>query len=514
MDQILDLLLQFLTQFAGGPGPAENNLVRFALPAAMWGVLLYVAWSRQKQEDLPREKLLVWGFALGLLRELVMLARFSVKIVNESGHDALCSFVEPFEHALALASAVVIAASFLRYILDDRSVSGRYLRIGLGATALGCLITIIWWPSQLAANPQARFHDAGAAVLLHSLSLVLLATAIFILIRKHGWLRNVVILAFSFLLMAELLILLNFATDRAYVTVLCPLGNSFHILAVPLFGFVYFREMSIEKNKAQGELSAYRDHLEELVVIRTAELTEANKQLEKAAVLEERQRIAAEMHDGLAQTLSYLGMKADNAGELLQDGQAAQVMAEINHMQKAIGQATNDVRRSIASLQKDPLPRQALQEQLRQLIRGRSGDGWQAVQFDNRLPAPLHIAPEELDQVLKVVQEALLNAKHHSLARLINLRLRAIRDTVEIVVADDGQGFDFDEQALAGGDHFGLSIMQARAARIGGELVINSRLGQGTEVVLTWRPDTGQDFVISKDGEPIADYEPVAFSVA
>lgn len=510
MDQFSELVLQFLTQFAGGPGPAENNLVRFAIPAAMWAILLYVAWSRQKHGDYPREKLLVWGFALGLLRELVMLARLSVKIINESGHDALCAVVEPFEHALALASIVVIAASFLRYILADRSVSNRYLRIGLGATAITCLITIIWWPMQLNANPQIRFHDAGAALLLHSVSLVLMGAAIVILIKKRGWLRNVVILAFSFLFMAEFLILLNYFTNRAYVTVLCPIGNTFHILAVFLFGFVYFREMSLEKNKAQRELNAYHDQLEELVSVRTAELTEANKKLEKAAVLEERQRIAAEMHDGLAQTLSYLGMKTHRAGELLLDGQVDQVMGEFDYMHKAIGQATFDVRRSIATLQKDPLPRQTLQELLAQLTSDQVKDSQQAIELVNRLSRPLYLDPENVDQVIKIVQEALLNAKHHSFAQRIIVRLSAKNDTIEIAVSDDGQGFDFDEQAMAVGDHFGLSIMQARAARIGGDLHIYPRLGHGTKIVLTWRPDSWQNLDDSKNGEQTTDYEAVA----
>ncbi|NIV29690.1 MAG: hypothetical protein GWN58_09350, partial [Anaerolineae bacterium] len=55
-----------------GPGPRENNLIRFGLPAILWAVLLAVAWSRQRQEELPRERLLVWGFGLALARELYM----------------------------------------------------------------------------------------------------------------------------------------------------------------------------------------------------------------------------------------------------------------------------------------------------------------------------------------------------------------------------------------------------------------------------------------------------------
>ena len=66
VDNVLDFILLLLSQFAGGPGPVENNLVRFGLPVILWGILLYIAWNRQRSQDLPREKLLVWGFGLAL----------------------------------------------------------------------------------------------------------------------------------------------------------------------------------------------------------------------------------------------------------------------------------------------------------------------------------------------------------------------------------------------------------------------------------------------------------------
>ena len=94
MDKFLDFWLMFLTQIAGGPGPAENNLVRFTLPAIFWAVLLASAWSGQRHGR-PRERLLVWGFGLGL------------------------------------TSVVIIAGSFLRYILDDELLARRYIQTGL-----------------------------------------------------------------------------------------------------------------------------------------------------------------------------------------------------------------------------------------------------------------------------------------------------------------------------------------------------------------------------------------------
>ena len=95
MDKFLGFWLTPLTQIAGGPGPAENDLVRFALPTILWAVLLASAWSGQRHGGLPREGLLVWGLRLGL------------------------------------ASVVMIAGSFLRYILDDELLARRYIQNGL-----------------------------------------------------------------------------------------------------------------------------------------------------------------------------------------------------------------------------------------------------------------------------------------------------------------------------------------------------------------------------------------------
>ena len=228
MSELANFVRDFLAQFAGGLGQMENNLVRFALPSILWFILLIVARNRQRQQDLPREKWLVWGFGLALVRELFMLCHLSSQMLNPSTTQTLCSVVEPIEHTLSLASVVLIAGAFLRYILDDERLAGRYLRAGFGAVVVGAVATGMLWPSDLAANPTTRFHETPSAWLLHILACAFLASAIVILVRKQGWLRNVVVIALSFLFLGEFLILVNYATHRAHSPVLCPVANSFH----------------------------------------------------------------------------------------------------------------------------------------------------------------------------------------------------------------------------------------------------------------------------------------------
>jgi preprotein translocase subunit YajC len=221
MDKIPEFILLFLSQFAGGLGPVENNLVRFSLPAILWAVLFYFAWSRQRTQDLPREKLLVWGFGLAFVRELYMFGQMYYRLLGGTAAEATCGVIQPLEHSLAMAAMVVVAGAFLLYILEDPKIAWRYLQIGIGITLLMFIITSLTWPRTLSAYPQIKFHQTYAAWLFHIPLTILMGVAIFLLWRKQGWLRNVVVIALGLYLTSELLLLLNFATDRAYNSVIC-----------------------------------------------------------------------------------------------------------------------------------------------------------------------------------------------------------------------------------------------------------------------------------------------------
>ena len=241
----LDFLLTLLAQFAGGPGPIENNLMRFGLPAVLWGVLWVIAWYRQRQQELPREKWLVWGFGLGFFRELYMFSHVAALMLGGVGDQAGYSFTEPLEHALAMAAIVVIAAAFLRYILDDTRMARRYLLLGLAVTFMGFLITVLWWPRYVTLNPAIKFHQTWGAGLFHLSTSLSIIAALVLLYKKQGWLRNAVSLALIFFLLSEFKVIGNFATNKAYQFILCPIGNSFYTLAIAVLGYVYIRELLI-----------------------------------------------------------------------------------------------------------------------------------------------------------------------------------------------------------------------------------------------------------------------------
>ena len=254
VNKFLDFLLVLLTQFAGGPGPIENNLMRFGLAAVLWGALLIVVWSRQRHNELPREKLLVWGFGLGLARELFMFSFVSLQMLDVVERESVYFVSAPLEQALAMAAVAMVAGAFLRYILNDVPLSQRYLQIGLGVTGICYLATFWWWAGYITAHPESRFGQTWCSWLFRLAASMLIATSIVLLARKRGWLRNIVLVALTFFFLGELLMLVNLATGEIYTNVFCPICHAFHIWAIPLLGYVYIREQSIERSQAEEAL--------------------------------------------------------------------------------------------------------------------------------------------------------------------------------------------------------------------------------------------------------------------
>jgi len=209
-------------------------------------------------------------------------------------------------------------------------------------------------------------------------------------------------------------------------------------------------------------------------------------QAERLATSEERQRIAAEMHDGLAQTLSYTKLAVNQSSLQIEIGQLDAAVQTLDRVNSALDQAIDDTRRAIASLQEQGPLTETLQEQLAGFVKEFSGQD-SALEWSSKVQAPVMLPRPESRQVLRVAQEAVINARRHGQAARISLCLVKAEGEYKLVVEDDGNGFDPDTPADGDGrQHFGLKIMHARAARIAGRLDIQSAPGAGTRVTLYW----------------------------
>jgi signal transduction histidine kinase len=210
-------------------------------------------------------------------------------------------------------------------------------------------------------------------------------------------------------------------------------------------------------------------------------------QAERVAMLEERHRLAAEMHDGLGQTLSYLGLMTDQTVEYLSEGQDETALERLRRTRATIEKATADVRRAINSLMDESPPVFDLRARLQN-----AADEFMEethLQVNCQMETAPDCSRQVAEQVLNVTREALKNVASHAKAKHITARLGQKDGHYFISIDDDGIGFDSSLPEPNG--HFGLKIMQARAEHIGGYVEIKSERGRGTRVTLTW--DVGRN---------------------
>jgi len=214
------------------------------------------------------------------------------------------------------------------------------------------------------------------------------------------------------------------------------------------------------------------------------------QQVRNLATLEEQGRLARELHDNLSQTLGYLNLKASITGDLLSSGQINQAQASLLELKQIARETYTDVREGIfnlrataSSLESGFLP--ALREYLAEY---RAHYGVDARLVVDNEPLPGFPADVRI-QLLRIIQEALTNVRKHAGASKAWVRFEQDGGRVRISVEDDGQGFDPAQVMEEGQRYFGLQIMHERAESVGGDLVLDSRPGQGTRVVI-WVPLT------------------------
>jgi signal transduction histidine kinase len=211
------------------------------------------------------------------------------------------------------------------------------------------------------------------------------------------------------------------------------------------------------------------------------------------AALEERDRLAREMHDNLSQALGILKMRLAMASDLLGENQIEQVRMNLSEMKEIAAEAYTDAREVIFSLRSstsagaDFLPSLA-----RYLSKYRASYGVN-VQLEAVNAITDGLTVQTATQVIRIIQEALTNVRKHARARQVCVRVVAEGNQARITIEDDGQGFDPVHSLLDGAYGFGLRVMQERAESVGGRLEIDAHMGRGTRIGL-WVPlSSGED---------------------
>lgn len=207
------------------------------------------------------------------------------------------------------------------------------------------------------------------------------------------------------------------------------------------------------------------------------------KRVKRETELQERQRMARELHDTLEQTLTGISLSLEAASHKLATSPAA---AEplLERAIRRVGSSIDEVRRVVWALRDDSLDRRDLAASLREIGRQLASCQSGAIDVDVSVDGGAHplVVPVE-NNLLRIGQEALTNAVKHGKPSRIAVRLHYDDRTFSMRVRDDGRGFDTTCPPPAG--HFGLAGMRERAAEIGARLEVSSRVNGGTEVGVT-----------------------------
>jgi PAS domain S-box-containing protein len=244
-----------------------------------------------------------------------------------------------------------------------------------------------------------------------------------------------------------------------------------------------------ERKQAESALFRYQNHLEQLVAERTRELQSMARQL-LTTEARERRALAEELHDDLGQNLALAKLKLDALAEP-REGQAS---ADYLQDKKAIETLLSLASASVRSYSRQLSPLVLYQFGLAAALESLSEDLLRIWSLRVKLHLCDAVTMDETMAVtlFRIVRELLLNISKHarvSEATLI-MALDADSGMLEITVADDGIGFDVEQELVAPSDSgYGLGSIRQRVEFIGGKMSIDSQAGHGTIVSLTLSPE-------------------------
>jgi signal transduction histidine kinase len=211
-----------------------------------------------------------------------------------------------------------------------------------------------------------------------------------------------------------------------------------------------------------------------LLVGGVREINQYSAQIAEAAVLEERQRLARDLHDGVTQELTFIWSQLQQLDRRPDDGELRDVV------KSATARAIDEARRAIAALTRpvdEPIA-QALAQAAEEV----------ATRYGSRVDTDIDDAavdPERREALIRIVREAVGNAARHAGEGVVSVRLRATALELRLEVSDEGAGFDPATKKHRN-TGYGLTTMRQRAKETGGRFDLRSRPGLGTVVTVVW----------------------------
>jgi signal transduction histidine kinase len=195
-----------------------------------------------------------------------------------------------------------------------------------------------------------------------------------------------------------------------------------------------------------------------------------------SATVEERRRLAREMHDGVAQEMASLGYYVDSL--VGQEPAGSERARQLTLLRERLTMVVGEVRRSVQTLRTSIGENDSLGTAIGSLARHLSASSGTPIHVTLD-ESTTRLRPEVESELLRIAQEAMTNAVRHSGAQAINVQCRVAPPTAEIVIRDDGRGLGRGRD-----DSHGLEIMRERATLIGADLDVTDSVPHGTSVTV------------------------------
>jgi len=264
VNDILDILVDFgAIDFGGGKGGEPSaTVVRFLLAAFFWLVLALMAggeWRRGKDRKDLYILLAAWT---GALREVLMFLAEYGGYRGWFSFAALYRIYPPLEHAATMLSGIFICYAFMSYGARGEKYRNNFIAVATFITLVIYAVTAVGWPAYLAVHQPAEFAMYGGDLAFRVAASLILGFALtgFVIDKNRGTRISIsLIIGIGFLLLDELLMIINIATLGRNVVVFAPVRHNLHIWAIPFFIATYWAALAGARKAAMAALRASED---------------------------------------------------------------------------------------------------------------------------------------------------------------------------------------------------------------------------------------------------------------
>lgn len=204
----------------------------------------------------------------------------------------------------------------------------------------------------------------------------------------------------------------------------------------------------------------------------------------KLSIIQERNRLAYELHDSLAQTLTSIRFQVRVLDEILHQDDEETTWQQMERIESTVDEANTELRSLIAHFQA-PIRKQGLIPAVQDIVKRFRTESDIHIFFQHTLNEPLDLTDKYHLEVVRIIQEALNNIRKHSEANVARIMMRRINhDRLHILIEDDGIGLQHVTENANPGEQIGLDSMKQRASRLKADFILESEPGEGTRIIL------------------------------